>query len=119
MGAYMDRKVEAVEDYWKLRVRNTRPSTEGISHEPMTERQFVRSFGTKVAKSRLSGRPDFVGLLVLGRNTGFWITRNGDERLCRLVDITDGKLTVTKRFIRCKHFDSLSNLQRGLLRYVQ
>ena len=91
-----------------------------ISAERLNERDFVRKFGSKVKQVRYSGRIDFVGLIVCVANTGFWITKTDDGlRKCRLMDIIDGKIRVTPRYLPLKNNESMSNLWRGLLRYVQ
>lgn len=90
------------------------------NRERMSEREFVRAFGTKVAKVRYSGRADFVGLTVLGRQQGFTITRGeGDARKIRLIDIDGGVVKVTPRYLPVKSNESISNLQRGLLKWVR
>ena len=95
-------------------------SSSNPNRERMTEREFVRSFGDKVKHVRLSNRADYVGLLLLGKFQGFLITSDDSgERKVRLVDIEDGKWHVTRRALRVKSHDSISNLQRGLLRYVR
>lgn len=89
--------------------------------ESMSEREFVRSFGDKVKKVRWSQRADFVGLTILGRFQGITITLDdkSGERKVRLVDVDNGMTHVTKRYLRVKSHDSISNLQRGLLKYVR
>ena len=89
--------------------------------EEMSEREFVRSFGDKVKKVRWSQRADFVGLTILGRFQGITITldEKSGERKVRLVDIDGDVYHVTKRYLRVKSHNSISNLQRGLLRYVR
>jgi hypothetical protein len=89
--------------------------------EALAERDFVRMFGTKVRKVRYSNRADFVGLLVVGDNVGFLIVKDkAGERKARLVNIrTDNSMVLTKRYLPLRNNDSLSNLQRGLLNYVQ
>lgn len=89
--------------------------------EDISERQFVRMFGTKVRKVRYSNRPDFVGLMILGDNIGFLIVKNEKgHRKARLINIeTDNRLTLTHRYIGLRHNDSLTHLWRGLLNYVQ
>lgn len=91
--------------------------------EPLTEREFVRFFGTKVAHVRYSGRTDFVGLLVMGRNIGFTIAteivKEKERRILVLIDKTaDGRLYVTNRKIPLRYADSASFLKIGLLNYV-
>lgn len=91
------------------------------NRERMTEREFVRSFGDKVKHVRYSNRTDFVGLVVVGKFQGFIITSDDSGvRKVRLVDIDEsGKRHVTRRYLRVKSNDSVSNLQRGLLKYVR
>lgn len=92
----------------------------GVKREELSERAFVRSFGDKVKKVRYSGRSDFVGLLMVGRFQGIFVTADpSGERKVRLVDVDDGKIHVTKRYLRVQSHDSISNLQRGLLKYVR
>jgi hypothetical protein len=91
------------------------------NRERMSEREFVRMFGDKVKKVRLSNRADYVGLTVLGKFQGFTITSdNSGVRKLRLIDIDEeGRSHVTARFLRIKAHDSISNLQRGLLKWVR
>lgn len=120
MGKYFDMLETAIRDYNKLRERNQRPDTKGMRREPITEQQFVRMFGTKVKSVRYSRRLDFVGLILYGENTGIWITSDTKGiRRCRLINIINGKMHVTNRYIELKHEDSLCNLQKGLLRWIQ
>lgn len=88
--------------------------------EAMTEREFIRFFGTKVVYSRLSRRADFVGLLIRGHNSGFYIVM-GDDGKRRLVPvmIVDGTAIPAKNPIVLQHKDSASNMARGLLNFVQ
>lgn len=101
-------------------VHNDRAKNSGEKNrERMSEREFVRAFGTKVAKVRYSNRADFVGLTVLGREQGFLIAQHGDTRRIRLIDIENGVAKVTHRYLEVKANDSISNLQRGLLKWVR
>lgn len=95
------------------------------SRETMSEREFVRKFGSKVVHARYSGKPDFVGLCIYGRFTGFMVVRDSQgNRKVRLLDVLadkrniHGRVHVTPRYLRVKSHESLSLLQRGLLRYV-
>lgn len=92
-----------------------------LNRERESERAFIRSFGDKVTRYRLSNRADFVGLLIVGKYSGLLVT--GDEkgnRKLRIIDVDkDGKIAVTKRYLRLKDNESISNLQRGLLRWVR
>jgi hypothetical protein len=92
-----------------------------VNRERMSEREFVRMFGDKIKKVRYSHRADYVGLIVLGRFQGFIITSDySGERKLRLIDVDEqGKSRVTRRFLRVKQHDSISNLQRGLLKWVR
>ena len=89
--------------------------------EAVSERQFVRMFGTKVRKVRYSNRPDFVGLMVVGDNIGFLIVKDAKgNRKARLVNVeNDNRVVLTNRYLGLRHNDSLTNLWRGLLNYVQ
>lgn len=89
--------------------------------EAVSERDFVRMFGTKVRKVRYSGRADFVGLMVLGHSIGFLIVKDAkNRRKARLVNVDDNnRVILTNRYIGLRHNDSLTNLWRGLLNYVQ
>ena len=107
-------------DIAKLKARNARPE----HHEPkeqVTEREFVRKFGTKVRKVRWSNRGDMVGLLVLGETSGIWITRDAKTglRYARLINVEDYNMTVTDRKLLLRHSDSLTHLWRGLLNWIK
>lgn len=116
----IDRRLQALRDIKLLQARHKRRGVEDMDEESMTEPQFVRAFGTKVKIVHLSHRLDMVGLMIAGRFNGILITRGGDkQRRVRAVDIIDGKMHVTQRFLVLKDKDSLSNLQRGLLNWVQ
>lgn len=118
--SYIQRQLEGLRDLGILLSRNKRQGTQNMDEESMTEQQFIRSFGTKVKGVRLSKRLDMVGLMILGKHVGIWITRGPDHRRrVRAVDIIDGKIHITNRFLVLKDKDSLSNLQRGLLNWVQ
>lgn len=119
MGA-TDVKLKALLDYKRLLTRNKRDGVVDVDKEPMTEAQFVRGFGTKVRQVRWSRRIDMVGLILLGKNTGIWITRGPNNlRRVRVLNVADGKMQATQRFLELKSGDSLSNLQPGLLNWVQ
>lgn len=90
------------------------------NREELSERMFVRLFGDKVAHVRYSGRADFVGLMVYGRHIGFIVTRDAKlRRRLRIITIDEqNHVRLTPRYIVLTKQDSLSNLQRGLLRWV-
>ena len=129
----IDRAIEALKDVAKLRERghhfHKRDSYIGgadsvkdrLHGEPISERAFVRAFGDKVKRVRLSNRADFVGLMIMGNSCGFTITKpSAKVRRLRVLGINnDGSLKVTTRYIDLKENDSLTNLQKGLLRWVQ
>lgn len=116
----IDRALQALRDIQKLKARHVCRDDSPENEEALTEQQFVRAFGTKVKTVRLSKRRDMVGLIVSGTHNGIWITRGADKkRRVRAVDIVDGKLHVTSRFLVLNNKDSLSNIQRGLLNWVQ
>lgn len=104
----------------KLKERNARPEHREPK-EQFTEREFVRKFGTKVCKVRWSNRGDMVGLLVLGKTSGIWITRDAKTglRYARLINIEDYSMTVTDRKLLLRHSDSLTYLWRGLLNWIK
>ena len=92
------------------------------NRERLSERQFVRGFGDKVKKVRYGNRADFVGLLVLGKFQGFIVTsdQRAGVRRVRHMDIDQqGHSHITRRFLELKDHESLSNLQRGLLKWVR
>lgn len=89
------------------------------SREIMSERALVRSFGDKVKSVRYSGRADLVGLQVIGTYCGFLITKDASGRKLRVVEVTGLHYHVTKRYIRLRDNESVSNLQRGLLKWVR
>lgn len=121
MGGYFDLLLQVKKDAIKLATRNKRPGTCNVAEEPMSERDFVRAFGTKVKSVRYSNRQDFVGLMICGANTGFWVVMDKETKLrkCRIITIMKGRVVVTNRELKLKADDSMSNLQRGLLRWVQ
>lgn len=86
--------------------------------EPMTQREFVRHFGSKVKKVRYTDARDFVGLMVVGTRMGFTIVRHKDHRRIRIVVMEDGRWAPTKVYIPLRDKDSASYMWRGLLRYV-
>lgn len=91
------------------------------TRERMSEREFVRAFGTKPVKVRFSNRADFVGLTLLGKQQGFTITndQHGGRKI-RLIDIDEqGVSHVTHRFLPVRSNESVSNLQKGLLKWVR
>lgn len=87
--------------------------------EQLSQRAFVRAFGDKVKSVRYSDRADFVGLMVLGQYQGFWVTKDKEGRKLRIVDVDGMHVHLTKRIIPLRRNDSLSNLQRGLLKWVR
>lgn len=116
----IDRIERALHDIRILKSRNAKP----LHHEPkepISERDFVRKFGTKVKKVRWSGRGDMVGLLVVGNTSGFWITRDSKTGLrhVHILDAQDNIITPTSRRFLLKNSDSLSHMQRGLLNFVR
>lgn len=116
----IDRKIQTLRDIQRLQARHKRASDVVVEEESMTETAFVRAFGTKVKIVHWSRRTDMVGLMLAGRFTGIWITRGADkQRRVRAVDIVDGKMRITSRFLVLKDKDSLSRLQRGLFNWVQ
>lgn len=115
----IERGEEAKRSNSSLKARHVDRVQSG-TRESMSEREFVRSFGDKVKKVRWSQRADFVGLTILGRFQGFTVTSDDSGvRKVRLIDIDGTLVHVTKRYIRVKSHDSISNLQRGLLKYVR
>lgn len=116
-----DRCIQTLRDIERLVGRHRRAGVVNMDEEALSEEQFVRSFGTKVKKVRLSKRLDMVGLLVVGRFNGIWVTRGDDgKRRVRAVDVdADGKIHVLNRVLVLNNKDSLSNLQRGLLNWVK
>lgn len=98
--------------------REERARKMNVPHESMNEREFIRSFGSKAKSVRYSGRPDFVGLVVRGDRLGFMVVKHGDHRRVRFIMFENGKWVVTKRYIPLRNDDSLSDMQRGLLRNV-
>lgn len=111
---------ETLRDIAKLKERNAKPEHHE-SKEPVSEREFVRKFGTKVRKVRWSNRGDMVGLLVLGETSGIWITRDTKTgmRHARLINVEDYNMTVTDRKLLLRHSDSLTYLWRGLLNWIK
>lgn len=92
------------------------------SRETMSERMFVRAFGTKAKRVRYSNRADFVGLMIMGTDIGFMVVKDVDgRRKLRVLERNpvDDKLILTNRYRVLKSQDSLTNLQRGLLNWVQ
>ena len=92
------------------------------SRETMSERMFVRAFGSKAKRVRYSNRADFVGLMIMGTNIGFIVMRekNGKRKLRVLErDPVSDRLIITNQYRELKSEDSLTNLQRGLLNWVQ
>lgn len=118
---YIQRQLDGLRDLKILLGRNKRSGVTNPDEEALTEQEFVRSFGTKVKAVRLSNRLDMVGLILLGSNTGIWITRGAKDglRRVRAVDVVDGKVHPTARYLLLRHKDSLSNLRQGLLRWIQ
>lgn len=103
-----------------LKSRNAKPEHHEAK-ETITEREFVRKFGDKVAKVRWSGRGDMVGLIVVGRTCGIWVTRchKTGKRVVRLVDVDGRAMTVTGRKLILRADDSLTYLWRGLLNWIK
>ena len=111
---------ETLRDIAKLKARNAKPEHHEPK-EPVSEREFVRKFGSKVRKVRWSNRGDMVGLLVLGETSGIWITRDAKTglRYVRLINVEDYNMTVTDRKLLLRHSDSLTYLWRGLLNWIK
>lgn len=92
--------------------------------EPMTEREFVRGFGTKAVFYRLSNRTDYVGLIVCGMNSGIIVVQHGDIRRIRIIDVEacpdqiHGRRKVTNRYFPVNHDDSVCNMLPALRKYV-
>lgn len=116
----IDRIGQTLHDISILKSRNAKPPHHE-SKEQITERDFVRKFGTKVKKIRWSGRGDMVGLLVVGNTSGFWITRNANtgKRYVTILDANNNQLIPTERRFVLKHHDSLHYMWRGLLNFVR
>ena len=116
----IDRIGQALHDIRVLKSRNAKPPHHEPK-EPISERDFVRKFGTKVKKVRWSGRGDMVGLLVVGNTSGFWITRNATsgKRYVNIIDVLNNKLIPTERRFVLKNSDSLHYMWRGLLNFVR
>jgi len=120
MGIVIDRIEQTLKDIEKLKSRNQRPTVCHTQHEAVSERDFVRKFGTKVASVRYSGRADMVGLIVAGRESGIWITRDKNgQRWCRCIDVKNGQMHVTERKLMLRDRDSLTFLWRGLLNWIK
>ena len=94
--------------------------------EPLTARSFLRLFGDKAKRYRLTNRSDFVGLMVLGWSSGFVVKRDaeGHRFIARVDVVTDSTQGGVAKFIEANKVltlsktDSVSNLQRGLLKWV-
>ena len=113
-------KLKALIDVRTVTTRRRRAAEVPLAEEPSTERDFVRRFGAKVASLRLSGRKDFVGLMVLGKCKGFWVTADTKgNRYLRKLGISNGHINVTSTVIKLRNEDSVTNLQPGLLKWVQ
>jgi hypothetical protein len=81
-----------------------KPDSWDKSREPMSEREFVRKFGSKVQHVRYSNKADFVGLIVYGKWQGFMVVRDDrGNRKIRLIDVDyderniHGSVRVTRR----------------------
>lgn len=103
-----------------------RENVNDASREPMSERQFINAFGSKVVFFRLSNRADFVGCIVCGKNTGLMVHRTDKgERRIRFLTVEPckeqihGRMTVTTRYLRVRENDSISNMLPALRKYVQ
>lgn len=105
----------------RMRAISTKVKPEVIKKgETMTEKEFVRFFGTKARYVRRSNRADFVGLMILGDKGGFMIREDQQgNRQLRRIAIVNGKRHVFDNSIPLKSHDSASNMARGLLNYVQ
>lgn len=101
------------------------PNTNEV-REPLTARSFLRLFGEKAKHYRLTNRSDFVGLMVLGRASGFVVKRDdsGQRYIARVDVVADTTVGAPRRYVEAnkvltlRKSDSVSNLQRGLLRWV-
>lgn len=117
----LDKAASLVHDLVTLQERNEakhRDRPDWKHAEPLNEREFVREFGSKVKHVRYSGRADFVGLMVRGDRLGFMVVQAKAGRRIRFLMKEDGRWHVTKRYINVNHDDSVSAMQRGLLRNV-
>lgn len=101
--------------------------TTNEKREPLTARSFVRLFGEKAKRYRLTNRTDFVGLMILGNASGFVVKRDetsGKRYIARVDVVADARVGVQVRFVEAnkvlslRSSDSVSNLQRGLLKWV-
>ena len=94
--------------------------------EPLTARSFIRLFGEKAKHYRLTNRSDFVGLMVLGWASGFVVRRDdeGKRYIARVDVVTDSRGGKLIRYVEAnkelslRTCDSVSNLKRGLQRWV-
>lgn len=101
------------------------PNTNEI-REPLTARSFLRLFGEKAKRYRLTNRSDFVGLMILGWSSGFVVKRGDDNKryIARVDVVTDSSNGGVARFVEAnkvltlRKTDSVSNLQKGLLKWV-
>ena len=112
---------KVMKDIKTLKTRNKRPGVlSGVAKEPISEREFVRKFGSKVAHVRYSNRVDFVGLMISGHKCGVWVTAtsNGTRKLRRFV-IVNGEMKVIPTVIELRNDDSVTNLFKGLLNWIQ
>lgn len=112
--------IEALKSVARALHKNTHHQIEGLEAEELNEHQFVRKFGDKVKRVHYSKRVDMVGLLILGKTSGIWITKGDDGfRRVRVVETDkNGVMHVTRRYVQLKDGDSLTNMQPGLLRWV-
>ena len=94
--------------------------------EPLTARSFLRLFGEKAKRYRLTNRSDFVGLMILGWSSGFVVKRDdkGQRYIARVDVVADSSVGAMYRYVEANKVltlrtsDSVSNLQRGLLKWV-
>lgn len=114
----LDQHLTVLNDIRKLLTRRQRVGTANIDQEPINEREFVRGFGAKVTRVRYSGRVDFVGLIVVGKHGGFWVTAADGKRRLRKIVIENGQFKVTPTMIELRNNDSVTNLKPGLLKWV-
>lgn len=116
------KRVEIVNDVLKFLItRAHKPATAVRKEEtePESEKDFVRSFGAKVKRVRLSGRTDYIGLLVMGSSTGFLVHRvDGKRCMTKTVAVGD-RLVHSERAIILEQRDSMAQLHKGLLNWVK
>lgn len=113
-------KLKVLADIQRLTSRHKRAASDERVIEPITEVLFVRRFGAKVANVRFSRRSDFVGLLVLGKHSGFCVTADSNNvRVLNKCTVSLDGVKVTSTSIVLRSDDSVTNLQPGLLKWVQ